>query len=601
MAKLTRLKAKIFGETASTTNTPKEIGQFGSGKLGTYNATGDVATIQDLPAWSNGWIGAVTPNDQFPPLPEMTGVHKVLSYQEAYLLQQGVPEWNADTDYYKNGFCSYNGLIYRSIADDNTGNQPDNESYWELYGAIDDYANQDLTNLTTIGNARLQYAPFSINQGTVVNGKNNTLKSESFIQTYNNAGTYTIEITDAGQYEIEMYGGGGSSGRYKYDSQTRFNSGGSGAGYKGIVNLSVGSYTITVGKGYTYSEQGDGGSTSISYNSTNLIIAGGGTRGRTKTSSASPGAGGTVTINDSSIIVSTTFNKSGNAGGTKHINSYANVYNLNGGLSVYDNTTTGYGAGCGCQSGAKGVDGFFKITKLTGSLNILGCDTCTITTTDGRTQVTSPPSNIDVSTQGSGTYCVFKDYETGSLSLISNFVISDTEPDTPSNNDYWLDTLMLPAQLKYYDTSEWVINNNLVYIGECTITNGVISEVVNLDFNVVKNGKTKGQFTVIADNVSINTTSSYFDVSSVLPKDEYSYLCNFQILGKGSAAGVGIELRGDGMSEMMSMRAYNSSGIVATTGWLIINERRRLYSRCPSGSFSSVQIAMYSYRRIGIM
>ena len=42
MAKLTRVTAKIFGETASTSNTPKEIGQFGSAKAGTYNATGDV-------------------------------------------------------------------------------------------------------------------------------------------------------------------------------------------------------------------------------------------------------------------------------------------------------------------------------------------------------------------------------------------------------------------------------------------------------------------------------------------------------------------------------------------------------------------------------
>ncbi len=136
MAKLTRLTAKIFGETASTTNTPKEIGQFGSGKAGTYNATGDVATIQSLPAWSNGWIDAVTPTDQFPPLPEMTGVHKVLSYQNAYVLQEGIPEYDANTTYYQNSICKGinsedNLVFYKSLVDNNIGNALSDNNYWK--------------------------------------------------------------------------------------------------------------------------------------------------------------------------------------------------------------------------------------------------------------------------------------------------------------------------------------------------------------------------------------------------------------------------------------------------------------------------------------
>ena len=112
MTKLNRVTAKIFGETASASGNDPEIGQFGSAKAGTYNGTTDVATIQGLSAWSNGWIDAVTPTQQFPPLPEMTGVHKVLSYQEAYLLQQGIPEWDAGTTYYENNFCAKDGKIY---------------------------------------------------------------------------------------------------------------------------------------------------------------------------------------------------------------------------------------------------------------------------------------------------------------------------------------------------------------------------------------------------------------------------------------------------------------------------------------------------------
>lgn len=105
MTRLKRITNKIFGNTASTTGSPDtgaEIGQFGSAKAGTYNATADVETIQALPAYEQGWIGAVIPNQQYPTLPEMTGVNKVLSYQTGYLMQEGIPEWDSGTTYYKN-------------------------------------------------------------------------------------------------------------------------------------------------------------------------------------------------------------------------------------------------------------------------------------------------------------------------------------------------------------------------------------------------------------------------------------------------------------------------------------------------------------------
>lgn len=134
MSKLTRVTAKVFGATADGTLADPEIGQFGSAKAGTYVGTGDVATIQNLSAWSNGWIDAVTPTQQFPSLPERTGVDKVLSYQNAYVLQQGIPEWDSATDYYTNGFCSKNGKIYFSKTDNNVNNDPETDTVnWEEF------------------------------------------------------------------------------------------------------------------------------------------------------------------------------------------------------------------------------------------------------------------------------------------------------------------------------------------------------------------------------------------------------------------------------------------------------------------------------------
>ncbi|MEE1043744.1 MAG: hypothetical protein UH854_07240, partial [Clostridia bacterium] len=175
MGKLNRLTGKLFGETATAAGDNPQIGQFGSGLAGTYVGTTDVATIQNLAAWANGFIGCVTPNEQYPPLPEMTGFGKVLSYQENYILQQGVPEWDSATDYHQNGFCSYNGIIYKSLTNNNLNNNPSlSTANWEVYGiatwgsiqgdiltqtdlqtALSLKVNTTLSNLDATGNARL--------------------------------------------------------------------------------------------------------------------------------------------------------------------------------------------------------------------------------------------------------------------------------------------------------------------------------------------------------------------------------------------------------------------------------------------------------------
>lgn len=221
MAKLTRLTGKVFGQTADATGQDPEIGQFGSAKAGTYVGTGDVATIQSLPAWSNGWIDAVTPSQQFPTLPEMTGVHKVLSYQNAYILQQGVPEWDSATTYYENGFCSYNGSIYVSLIDNNTNIQPDsNTSVWSVYGT-GDYANKDLSNLTTKGHTKLQYAPFAINTGSV---GGSTAVQTQFVRP-NLSSNGTMGGNDFAVNASSYYEGGGETSLFAWKAVNGTNTG----------------------------------------------------------------------------------------------------------------------------------------------------------------------------------------------------------------------------------------------------------------------------------------------------------------------------------------------------------------------------------------
>lgn len=134
MTKLNRVTGKVFGGDATATGDNPEIGQFGSALAGTYNGTTDVATIQNLPAWGQGWAGAVTPDTNFPALPEMTGFGKVLSYQNNYVLQSGVPEYDSGTIYYTNNFCRVGNILYYSLTDDNQGNNPTTDTTnWAVY------------------------------------------------------------------------------------------------------------------------------------------------------------------------------------------------------------------------------------------------------------------------------------------------------------------------------------------------------------------------------------------------------------------------------------------------------------------------------------
>ena len=215
MSKLTRVTAKVFGATADGTLADPEIGQFGSAKAGTYNGTGDIATIQDLAAWSNGWIDAVTPTQQFPSLPERTGVDKVLSYQNAYVLQQGIPEWDSGTDYYTNGFCSKNGKIYFSKTDNNLNNDPEADTVnWEEFTSGGATRNIGEIVQSTIP---LTDAGLHLLDGALIDGNGIYSAFVDYIADLYDSGDYTdIFDTEANwQTAVTTYG---VCGKFVYDS-----------------------------------------------------------------------------------------------------------------------------------------------------------------------------------------------------------------------------------------------------------------------------------------------------------------------------------------------------------------------------------------------
>ena len=141
MAKITRTTHKIFGATGGSSY----YGEFGSAKAGTPVNSRDLATIMSLGAWSTGWQDALvaTVNGNAPCLEEENSVMFVHSTQMAYIFQEGIPEWDSGTTYWKNsivklpltlGGSEGNPQLFASLIDTNLGNQPPagaNNANWE--------------------------------------------------------------------------------------------------------------------------------------------------------------------------------------------------------------------------------------------------------------------------------------------------------------------------------------------------------------------------------------------------------------------------------------------------------------------------------------
>lgn len=127
MAKIGRKAQLIFGGSLLAAD---NIAKFGSLKAGAAEYSLDPAEIQTA-AFLNGWAQAVV-NNSAPCLQDMNALFYLLSYQAAYAMQTGVPEWNATTVYYIGSVANDGtGKLYRSITDGNTNHALTVATYWE--------------------------------------------------------------------------------------------------------------------------------------------------------------------------------------------------------------------------------------------------------------------------------------------------------------------------------------------------------------------------------------------------------------------------------------------------------------------------------------
>ena len=163
MGKLTRLTGKVFAGEADL----EDLGVFGSAKAGqgvNPTATDTEAQIQAGTAYGEGWTSAVVSNKNFPPVEEVNGVLRTISYQNCYLLQEGMPSYDADTEYSNTSIVkalNNNGIVfYRSLQDGNIGNSLSDTDYWEVvefpynnynFDGQWEFSTQLLSSATSIG------------------------------------------------------------------------------------------------------------------------------------------------------------------------------------------------------------------------------------------------------------------------------------------------------------------------------------------------------------------------------------------------------------------------------------------------------------------
>lgn len=120
--KLQRFFQKIFGQDAQ----PSErsiIGFFA--ETGTCSIANTIEDAQSLNRFEGG-IDQILIGENSPTKEDVNSLFWILSYQIAYLMQNGIPEWNEDTEYYLGSICRYEGELYK-CRDDNDGSGLTNE------------------------------------------------------------------------------------------------------------------------------------------------------------------------------------------------------------------------------------------------------------------------------------------------------------------------------------------------------------------------------------------------------------------------------------------------------------------------------------------
>lgn len=172
MAKILRTTQKQFGGTAGG----NQIAKFGSLAAGSpvrySGSTATAANVQALNNFLNGWFDAVIGSNS-PTIEDMNALFWLAFYQICYIMQAGVPEWDAATTYYIGSIVSDGiGNLYSSTTDANVNNVVTDGTHWQSVGGVIS------TNIVTTGPQMIILLPNNKGQTFLVDS---TLGALSFL------------------------------------------------------------------------------------------------------------------------------------------------------------------------------------------------------------------------------------------------------------------------------------------------------------------------------------------------------------------------------------------------------------------------------------
>jgi len=130
MTKITRKDQQIFASTAGDEAIAK-FGSLAAGNPGFSTDPDEIQTDEYKGGWQSGVIGQASPT-----MEDRNSLDFLFSRQLGYLYQQGIAEYSATQTYYKGSIVSNFDAddetlkLYYSLADNNTGNALDNDTYW---------------------------------------------------------------------------------------------------------------------------------------------------------------------------------------------------------------------------------------------------------------------------------------------------------------------------------------------------------------------------------------------------------------------------------------------------------------------------------------
>ena len=133
MAKITRKDQQIFASSAGD----EAVAKFGSLAAGSPGFSTDPDEIQTN-EYKGGWESAVI-GQASPAMEDRNALDYLYSRQLGYLYQQGIAEYSATQTYFKGSVVSAFDAdeetlkLYYSLADNNTGNALDNDTYWQEF------------------------------------------------------------------------------------------------------------------------------------------------------------------------------------------------------------------------------------------------------------------------------------------------------------------------------------------------------------------------------------------------------------------------------------------------------------------------------------